>query len=243
MFLSKFEELATDVPLPKFQDLRILLMPIVFGDNSTVPYPDCNPMLEVMCKARPQHKGKVVYLTVDQKVVAANKTHRRPGLHVDGYPHTEADRRLQGYITRGAGGIWAGYAHGGSWGGGGGLGGGNKDLYWWDGTGLLTVSNVEGCKAWNQSFKGEPKFEGDCEHLREECKEENATLLKANTLYWMSPSCVHESIPMQVDTIRTFVRVSLPSKCDWYDGCTPNPLGVKPTGKIARRRYFMDVED
>ena len=114
MFHSKIEALVNNVPLPKFDNLRILMMPIVLGDNSTVPYPDCHPMLDVMCSVRPQHKGKVVYLTVDQKAVPATKTHRRPGLHVDGYPHTEVDKQYLGMS-----GIWAGNAHGGSWGGGG----------------------------------------------------------------------------------------------------------------------------
>jgi hypothetical protein len=243
MFPSGINELAKNVPLPKYQELRILLMPIVLGDASTNPYPDCNPMLEVMAAVQPQHKGKVCYLTIDQKGVPAGKTHRRAGLHVDGYPYTEADKRMLdgGYITSGAGGIWAANAHGGTWGGGGGWGGGNSALYWHMGNGLLTVSSVEGCVAWNQEFPGEPKVEGDCEHLREHCKEECKVVLKANTLYWMSPGCVHESLPQPVDVIRTFVRLSLPSKCDWYEGCTPNPLGVKPTGKISRRRRFLDV--
>jgi hypothetical protein len=240
MFPSKIEKLASDVPMPAHQGLRILLMPIIMGDNSTVPYPDLFPMLDVMAKVKPQHKGKVVYLTVDQKVVEAGKTHRRPGLHVDGYPHTIADQTYgnaeRGYDGRP--GIWAGHAHGGTWGGGGGWGGGSKNLYWHDGTGLLTVSSVEGCRAWNQNFPGEPKVEGDCEHLREHCKE--AVVLEANSLYWMSPGCVHESMPVAADIQRTFVRLSLPSACDWYDGCTPNPLGVKPSGKIARRRQFID---
>jgi len=245
MFPSVIKELVTDVPMPKFHGtakepnvgLRVLLMPIIFGDNKTVPYEDFLPMLDMMWKQidQRQYKGQVVYLTIDQQKVKAGKTHRRPNLHVDGYPHTEADARYQKLS-----GIWAGSAHGGTWGGGGGWGGGNKGLYWWDGTGLMTISDVEGCRAWNQYFKGEPKVEGDCEHLRDECLEQNAITLKANALYWMSPSCVHESFPMIVDTKRTFVRLSLPSKCDWYEGCTPNPLGVKPAGKISFRRKFMD---
>jgi hypothetical protein len=237
MFPSQIKKLASDVPLPAFQDLRILMMPIVLGDESTVPYSDCNPMLDVMCQCKPQHKGQVVYLTVDQKKVPANKTHRRCGLHVDGYPHTKRDGELINFS-----GIWAANAHGGTWGGGGGWGSNNQNLYWWSGNGLLTISSVEGCMAWNKDFRGEPKVEGDCEHLREQCQEKDGILLKANTLYWMNPGCIHESLPMKEDTVRTFVRLSLPSKCDWYEGCTPNPLGVKPTGKIAPRRYFMDVE-
>lgn len=235
MFPSVVKKLATKIPMPEYRGLRILMMPIVFGNNDTVPDKDCLPMLEVMWKVVPEHKGKTVYLTVDQREVEAGETHRRSQLHVDGYPHTESDKNLIGFS-----GIWAGLSRGGSWGGGGGWGGGTTNLYWWEGTGLLTVSDVEGCRAWNQEFGDEPKVEGDCEHLRSQCLEEKAITLESKTLYWLSPSCVHESLPMDVKTKRTFVRLSLPSRCDWYDGCTPNPLGVKPTGKINLRRRFMD---
>lgn len=246
MFPSILKELATDVPMPEFRGLRILMMPIIFGDNDSVPEKDCLPMLDVMWRSMPQHSGKTVYLTVDQKEVECGKTHRRPQLHVDGYPHTEVDKRMveSGYCLHGNPGIWAGSAHGGTWGGsggGGGWGGSSSSLYWWDGTGLLTISDVVGCQAWHQLFSGDPKVEGDCEHLRNQCREDCAVTLKPRTLYWLSPSCVHESLPMSVNTRRTFVRLSLPSKCDWYDGCTPNPLGIKPTGKINLRRRFMDA--
>ncbi len=237
MFPSVFKELASDVPVLPFRDLRILLMPIIFGDNNSVPDDDCLPMLETMWGFFPQYKDQVVYLTIDQREVKAGETHRRSGLHVDGYPHTTADRRCKENP-----GIWAGNMHGGTWGGGGGTGGSGGQGNWWDGTGLITVADVQGCKAWNQDFQGEPKSEGDCEHLRSECHEENAAILKANKLYWLSPGCVHESLPLKVKTKRTFVRLSLPSKCDWYEGCTVNRLGVQPTGKIDERRKWMDYE-
>jgi hypothetical protein len=234
MFPSKIKKLAENVPLPAYKNLKLLMMPIVLGDETTVPDPDLFPMLKVMANAVPEHVGKVVYLTIDQKAIVAGTTHRRPGLHVDGYPHTRADKTCLDFP-----GIWAGSGHGGTWGGGGGKGGG-MGANWWDGTGLLTVASVEGCRAWNKDFEGEPRVEGYCEHLFEQCQDDQAIVLKAKALYWMSPGCVHESIPVEVETIRTFVRLSLPSKCDWYQGCTPNPLGVKPTGKTNARRPFMD---
>jgi hypothetical protein len=238
MFPSQIIKLTDKIPLPDFKDLRILLMPIILGDNESIPDKDLIPMMEAISKtyiAEP-HKDKVVYLTIDQKIVKPKETHRRKGLHVDGYPHTITDANLRAYP-----GIWAGVSHGGTWGGGGGPGGGAKNFYWWDGTGLLTISDVEGCRAWNKSFHFEPKPEGDCEHLREQCTDNDAIILEPNVLYWMSPGCVHESMPMNKETKRTFVRISLPSKCDWYEGCTPNPLGIKPTGKVNyRRRKFMD---
>jgi hypothetical protein len=223
MFASTFKELSTSVPLPSFHGLRILMMPIIFGDNSTVPYHDVVPMLDVMSKYMEIYKGNVVYLTIDQKELKSGETHRRQGLHVDGYPLTDMDD------------------NGGSWGGGGGGWGGGKGRDWCNGSGLLTVSDVEGCRAWNQTFYGVPKPEGDCEHLRDECVDDYSEILKPYTLYWLSPSCVHESIPISMNNKRTFVRLSLPSECDWHEGCTPNPLGVKPTGRVKPQRRFMNL--
>jgi len=67
-------------------------------------------------------------------------------------------------------------------------------------------------------------------------------LLASGGLYWLSSLCVHESLPVVQDVHRQFVRISLPSTADWYEGCTPNPKGIQPTGKIMpRRRFNKDV--
>ena len=224
MFRSRFEKLLPHIPMPPYRGLQILLMPIILGDNKSIPEKDCIPMLDAMAFAKPEHCGQVVYLTIDQKLVKANKSHRRPRMHVDGYHLTE---------SQGSGGTWGG--------GGGGWGGGRTGETWMDGTGLLTVSDVPGCRAWNQIFYGEPAVEGDCEHLRNQCKG-NGTILEPRQLYWFSPSCVHESLIQKHNVQRTFIRVSLPSKCDWYEGCTPNPLGIMPTGKIQKQRRFLNEE-
>lgn len=208
--------------LPDFSGIRVLHMPVILGDLASLPEELVGyiPMLDACREAMPDHAGKVCYLTVDEKEVKAGMTHRRPRLHVDGYHKTEAG---------GSGGAWGGGGGGGSWGGAAPSGGG---------TGLLTVASAEGCRAWNQDFDGEPEVEGDCEHLRPQCREESSQILEAGGLYWMNPLCVHESLPMPVDTKRQFIRLSLPSTADWYEGCTPNPMGVMPTGRIMPRRRF-----
>lgn len=216
------------VVLPPFSGLRILHMPIIFGRRDTYPefiQPYTNIILAA-AKSFAHHSGQVVYLTIDEKVVKAGESHRRKGLHVDGWHKTEEA------------------SSGGSWGGGGGGGGfggsrshGHPGL---GGTGLVTVSSHFGCRAWEGVFS-DPVAEGCCEHLRKDCPDNKAIKLEANRLYWMSPHCIHESVVMQEDCRRQFVRISLPSSADWYEGCTENPLGIKPTGKIAPARRFLGV--
>ena len=232
-FQSKFIEVG-DILLPRFSGTRVMMMPITLGDLNSVPDELAHylPTLKQMFDAHPKHHGQVGYLTIDEKTVKKGKTHRRAGKHVDG-------------VYRGSCGSWGGSTGGGSWGGGsnpapsgGGWGGGGG----WGahGTGMLTVSNIVGCKAWNQEFEGALGYEGEADHLADQCKEENATLFQPNRLYWVDGLCVHESLPMLEDCDRQFIRLSMPSTAPWFEGYTENPKGIKPTGPILPRRSFMD---
>lgn len=118
----------------------------------------------------------------------------------------------------------------GGWGGGGG----------WGTAGMTVLSSHVGCRAWYQWFDDLPKEDGDCEHLRKSCKPMCQFTLEPGRIYKFEPLTVHESIPMNRDTERQFVRVSYPSNAAWYEGYTENPLGIKPTGPIRARRPGMD---
>lgn len=192
------------------------------------------------------YSGQVGYITIDEKEVAPGKTHRRSGLHVDG-------------VYQASAGVWGG----GVWGGGGynkedkipqrtpaidyhkkKIGG--LDLHSIPtseyGTGFLTVASHEGCKAWQQDFIGWPGPEGECRHIADQCREEAASVFKANSLYWVDPLCVHESLSMSTTVRRQFLRLSMPSHAPWFEGYTENPLGVLPTGPILPPRpevYMM----
>lgn len=201
---------------PRFSGIRVMMMPIVIGDPKSIPShlsPYSRLLLDLFEKDQ-AHAGRVGYLTIDEKIVQAGKTHRRAGLHVDG-------------IFR---------QRGGGWGGGGGGGWGAI------GTGMLTVSSVVGCRAWNQEFEGLPGPEGECHHLADQARPEAEVLFGAGEIHWVDGLCVHESIPMAQDTERAFVRLSNPSTAPWFEGYTENPLGILPTGPILPRRAFMDAK-
>ena len=201
------------VDLPAFSGTRIMMMPLILGDLSSVPefLNHYKPTLQALFNLG-GNKGRVGYLTIDEKIVTSGSTHRRQGLHVDG--------------------IYQGRA--GGWGGGGG-GWGSA------GNGMLTVSSVAGCKAWNQQFVGWPGQEGECEHLKDQCQDATELLFSANEVFWVDGLCVHESVPMSQNTPRQFVRLSLPSDGPWFEGYTENPLGIKPSAEILPRRQFMDI--
>lgn len=210
-FESVFEKIC-EVKLPGYSGLRIMMLPVIIGEPTSLPaFADgYKETFMHVCEAYVKHRGEVGYLTVDEKTVQPQSTHRRAGAHVDG-------------IYQGGVGAWGG--GGGSWGS--------------HGNGMLTVSSPAGCKAWKQEVVGWPGFEGECDHLRDQLKDDCATLFEKEMLYWVDGLCVHESMPFEVPTERQFLRLSLPSCGPWFEGYTENPLGVLPTGPTLGVREFM----
>ena len=207
-FISTIENRGR-VTLPSFRGIRVMMMPFHIHDpeRSLPPdFADWFPVLRRMGKGAPRGVG---YLTLDEALVRAGETHRRPGLHVDGVgPDGEA----------------------GGWGAGGGYGA----------SGMTMVSSHVGCVAWSQVFAGRPAPDGDCSHLEPELNPAAATVLQPSEIYWCGPMTVHKALPLTADTARQFCRVSYPSEAPWYEGYTPNPLGIKPTGPIhAPRVAYM----
>lgn len=212
MFDSNYEEVG-EVDLPQFSGIRVMMMPIVLGDISSLPIllGGWIDTIAQMFRMRDQHAGDIGYLTIDEKHVKAGETHRRAGLHVDG--------------------IYQGKT--GAWGGG---GGGWSSV----GNGMLTVSSPAGCRAWRGRVYGLAGDDGECEHLRDQFPEESGELFRPGVVYWVDGLCVHESVPMVADVDRQFARLSMPSTAPWFEGYTEKPLGVKPTGPILPRRKYMD---
>jgi hypothetical protein len=203
------------ISLPEFSDTRIMMMPVIVGDVESIP-----------ASLRKWESSIAVLFACDVVHTPSRSNQGKVGyLTIDekevmaGETHRRAGMHVDGGSGKG-------------WGGG---GWGSRS------TGMLTTSNVVGCRAWVQSFEGEPGDEGNCEHLRSQLKESSEVVFNPYYVYWVDGLCVHESIPQPIPVRRQFVRLSLPSDAPWYDGYTSNPLGVKPTGPILPRREFMDA--
>lgn len=210
-FTSTFEKVGS-VTLPTFSGIRIMMMPVRMGDIKSLP-DYLSAWKETVSRLFKFSKCKegIGYLTIDEKVVEKGLTHRREGLHVDG-------------IYQGSCGGWGG-GDGGGWGS--------------VGNGMLTVSNYPGCIAYNQDFQGFPGMEGECDHLKSQCRD--GTIFNAHEVFWLDGLCVHESMKVPEAVKRQFVRLSNPSTAPWFEGYTENSMGVKPTGKILPRRSFLDM--
>lgn len=216
---STFKKLK-EVYLPEFSGTRILMLPFLMEDIGTLPndLSHYHQTVTELVDISPVKKG-VAYLTIDEKEVKVNETHRMGGLHVDGIGsegQTVSDCiwatvGLRNYISS----MWS-------------------EGKWDEGAdrigGMITVSNPAGCRAWNKLFVGKAKINGNCEHLREQFPESEATIFESSMAYWCNFSCVHESMMTKEGTPRTFVRLSMPSDAPWYAGYTKNPKGIHPTG-------------
>lgn len=134
-----------------------------------------------------------IYLMIDQGVIKAGASQRRPGVHIDGYWVPDL------------------HAHGGG-------GGGHAGC--WD-TGprwlhcdfsrpeaLILASNVTASRAFTGAFTGTPGDGGDFSHL--DLSGLASQNLEAGKVYAGNVTMLHESLPVAQDTVRTLVRLSVP---------------------------------
>jgi hypothetical protein len=145
-------------------------------------------------------RSGTAHMTVDEKHVAAGASQRRPGPHVDGcYRPGAPNPRYAGAP--------------GSWGSGGGGGGWlhNCNNVAAERPGRMPVivaASVPGCRVWTGKFDGEPRDDGDLEHIRDQLGD--GEVLEAGVGYLLSADCVHESMLMDRGVDRTFLRIALP---------------------------------
>jgi len=124
-------------------------------------------------------------MTVDEKVVAAGMSQRRPKPHVDGC----FEPRRMSWES----GSWTHYRNKGA------VGAFRRMP-------VIVAATVEGCRAWRGKFDGQPADDGDLSHLALN----DGEMLPANVGYLLSPDCVHESMVFNRPTPRTFLRIALP---------------------------------
>jgi hypothetical protein len=195
---------------PDFTGTRVMMMPFYPADPVKSLPPRLRAYGELIEYVVDRPPPGVGYLTIDEAELRRGETHRRPGLHVDGVGEDGQDA--------------------GAYGGGGG----------YAAHGMVLMANVLGCVGWAQEFHGAPGLDGDCAHLAEQCRMEDAIFFEPLRAYWCGPLAVHQAVPVQQDCRRQFMRVSMPSKAPWHEGYTPNPLGVKPAGPTLPARPGMN---
>jgi hypothetical protein len=152
-------------------------------------YEDYGRIVSALLQSAHVTHGKA-HMTVDEQIVKAGRSHRRPGPHVDGCFIPSAN--YWGHPSPG----W---------------------LHYYNNVGrgpiarmaVIVASSVPGCKVWEGIFDGEPTKTGDLSHIVDQLGE--GIVLPSDRGFLLSPDCVHESVIFPRDTVRTFLRIALPT--------------------------------
>ena len=156
------------------------------GFTMLAGYEDYRESVQALCTAA-GFEG-VAHMTVDEKVVQPGWSQRRPGAHVDGRFMVEKSAWTHPPPPAP---WWAHYC--------------NQVPI--DRMAVIVAADVSGCIAYAGQFDGQPKDDGDLEHIREQLGP--GELLPAHQGFLLSPDCVHESVIFQQPTQRLFLRLAL----------------------------------
>lgn len=86
MFKSELKDFGPIEPFPTFAGVRIMMMPFLLEDVATIPdaFGQWRRTVGELLQPTLVPRSGTAYLTIDEALVKAGETHRRPGLHVDG---------------------------------------------------------------------------------------------------------------------------------------------------------------
>ncbi len=160
-------------------DLSDPVMPEGFEDYLTP--------VSVLCRAAGAVCG-LAHMTVDEKIVAAGKSQRRPKPHVDGC-------FIPARMAWGHDGGWQHTCN-------------NVAEIAPRRMSVIVAASVPGCRAWRGDFDGAPASDGDLSHIAEQLGA--GEVLPAGVGYLLSPDCIHESMIFTVPAERSFLRIALP---------------------------------
>lgn len=143
--------------------------------------------VKALCRTAGALRG-FAHMTVDEKVVKAGMSQRRPGPHVDGCFMPDLGR----------------------WGGSPGWNHNCNNLGRSESfrrMPIIVAADVAGCKAWKGRYPIQPTDSGALPGIELDAGE----VIPAGVGYLLSPDCVHESLVFDRDTRRTFLRIALPT--------------------------------
>jgi hypothetical protein len=178
------------VPFPAFMAERVYMKE--FTKSKGLPselsrwQPTVDAMLEGVDTDGP------IYIMIDQGVISAGESHRRPGMHLDGYWCPASQSHGGGrHFTQGS---W----RAGSW----------DTLDFSEPEAIILASDVQACKAVAGEWEGICLEGGDCKHIDTSSMQE--IMLEAGAAYAGNVTMLHESIALKQDTMRSLVRLNVP---------------------------------
>jgi hypothetical protein len=193
------------IQFPAFTGTRCLMMPFIQGEPDSMPgqYSSYREIVRDTYLRR----GDIGFITIDESEVRAGVPHRGKRAKHGRALHTEAGLRASKY----------------RWGSGPTWGGGKAVGLDWD-TRILIASNIEdSCAVWNAEHQ-DTTADGDIGHLAELYPYADARLLKVGEVVEIGILTPHESLPIQFDGLRQFLRIVGSGVHGREEYFTENPL-------------------
>ena len=201
---------TSDGSFPEFKGERFYMVPFFKKEGLPMESKHWQPTVDQMLQG--VDTDQEIYIMIDQSFVKAGTSHRRPGLHIDGY-WVASESGHSGYGAKKAG------KHGGHCpmkmaGKHSSHGGSKKAINCWDTATfeesevIILASNVSAARAFTGSYQGVINSMGNCAHLSTEGLKE--VMLEANKTYIGNVNFLHESLPVSEDCFRTVVRLNVP---------------------------------
>lgn len=189
--MAKGRTYEGNISFPKFSGVRCLMMPYIQGDVRSVPV-DYHGYADII-ESTVIKRGDVGYLTIDESIAVKGKPHRGKRAKYGRALHTEAGLLPDKSC------VW-----GGSplpvWGGG-------KRVTLDRGVTILLANNLDNsCALWDCDHV-DTSPDGDIGHESEKYPYENATMMRAGEVHKIGIFTPHESLPVNCDFPRQFLRI------------------------------------
>jgi hypothetical protein len=186
MHQSIVKELGS-VGFPVFIGERVYMRRFTKNDGLPLDLARWQPTVDAML--RDVDATGPVFIMIDQAEVRAGASHRRPGVHVDGYWLEELGRHGGGHHGKASGDGWDVFDPS-------------------DDEAIVLASDVQGCVAYVGPWSGEVGHGGACDDV--DFRGTERVLMNPRTVYAGNVAMLHESLPVRETTRRTLVRLNVP---------------------------------
>jgi hypothetical protein len=195
------------INFPTYSGIRCLMMPYIQGDETSVPL-EYRKGYENILRDVYLEKGKIGYLTIDESEVVKGKAQRTFRSKTSRALHTEVGKHPDK--------IYA-------WGGGGSWGSSNRVTLRED-TRILLANNIDNtCAIWDAIHRN-TSLDGDIGEYSSQYPYKDAIFMKAGDVHEIGILTPHESLPVEDNCKRQFLRIIGDGVCGRESYFTENPM-------------------
>lgn len=177
------------IKFPEYSGIRCLMLPYIQGDPGSVPVQYLGKYAEIidqLCLER----GKIGFLTIDESPVIAGSAHRGQRAKYGRALHTEAGKNPIA-----------------CWGGGGNNWGGKPNVTLDNNTRILLANSMNrSCAVWDAVHEN-TSLDGDIGDCAKDYPYEHARYLAAGEVAQIGIFTPHESMPVEQNCLRQFIRI------------------------------------